>query len=105
MFESLPFAPRKVEATEARLNRIYEAAKLGLKGDALALASGMGAITATLWTLLAPGDEVIVDKTLYGCTFAFMQHGLAKFGITGVFKGKFVIDKNFDWSKAAAAIF
>ena len=30
MFESLPFAPRKVEATEARLNRIYEAAKLGL---------------------------------------------------------------------------
>ncbi|KAA0912978.1 methionine gamma-lyase [Aquicoccus porphyridii] len=48
----------------------------------LALASGMGAITATLWTLLAPGDEVIVDKTLYGCTFAFMHHGLRKFGIT-----------------------
>lgn len=48
----------------------------------LALASGMGAISATLWTLLAPGDEVIVDKTLYGCTFSFMQHGLAKFGIT-----------------------
>ncbi len=48
----------------------------------LALASGMGAITATLWTLLAPGDEVILDKTLYGCTFSFMQHGLAKFGIT-----------------------
>ena len=41
MFESLPFAPRKVEATEARLTRIYEAAKLGLKGDSLALASGM----------------------------------------------------------------
>jgi hypothetical protein len=41
MFESLPFAPRKVEATEARLHRIYEAAKLGLKGDSLALASGM----------------------------------------------------------------
>ena len=48
----------------------------------LALASGMGAITAVLWTLLAPGDEVIVDKTLYGCTFAFMHHGLRKFGIT-----------------------
>jgi len=47
----------------------------------LALASGMGAITAALWTLLAPGDEIIVDKTLYGCTFAFMRHGLAKFGI------------------------
>ncbi len=48
----------------------------------LALSSGMGAITATLWTLLSPGDEVIVDKTLYGCTFAFMHHGLTKFGIT-----------------------
>lgn len=48
----------------------------------LALASGMGAITATLWTLLAPGDEIILDKTMYGCTFAFMHNGLAKFGIT-----------------------
>jgi len=47
----------------------------------LALASGMGAVTAVLWTLLSPGDEVIVDKTLYGCTFAFMRHGLAKWGV------------------------
>jgi methionine-gamma-lyase len=47
----------------------------------LALSSGMGAITATLWTLVAPGDEIIVDETLYGCTFAFMRHGLTKFGI------------------------
>ncbi|MCK5503416.1 MAG: PLP-dependent transferase, partial [Tritonibacter mobilis] len=39
----------------------------------LALASGMGAVTAILWTLLSPGDEVIVDKTLYGCTFAYMR--------------------------------
>lgn len=56
---------------------VLEGAEAGL-----ALASGMGAITAALWTLLAPGDEIIVDKTLYGCTFAFMRHGLAKFGIT-----------------------
>ncbi|MEM6372483.1 MAG: methionine gamma-lyase [Pseudomonadota bacterium] len=48
----------------------------------LALASGMGAITSTLWTLLSPGDELLVDQTLYGCTFAFMNHGLAKFGVT-----------------------
>ncbi len=48
---------------------------------ALATASGMGAITSSLWTLLAPGDELIVDKTLYGCTFAYFQHGLVKFGI------------------------
>lgn len=48
----------------------------------LALSSGMGAITSALWTLLSPGDELIVDKTLYGCTFSFMQHGLAKWGVT-----------------------
>lgn len=40
-FHSLPYAPRTITATEARLNKIYDAAKLGLKGDALALASGM----------------------------------------------------------------
>lgn len=48
----------------------------------LALASGMGAISAVMWTFLAPGDEIVTDKTLYGCTFAFFHHGLAKFGIT-----------------------
>lgn len=47
----------------------------------LALSSGMGAISATLWTLVSPGDEIIVDKTLYGCTFSFLRHGLAKFGV------------------------
>lgn len=53
------------------------------KGEAgLALSSGMGAISSTLWTLVAPGDEIIVDKTLYGCTFSYMRHGLSKFGIT-----------------------
>ncbi|MEP5765274.1 MAG: methionine gamma-lyase [Halieaceae bacterium] len=52
---------------------------------ALATASGMGAISAALWTLLAPGDQLIVDKTLYGCTFAFFQHGLSKFGVEVLF--------------------
>ncbi|WP_296264591.1 methionine gamma-lyase [Pseudomonas sp. UBA6562] len=47
----------------------------------LALASGMGAITATLWTLLRPGDELIVGTTVYGCTFAFMHHGIGEFGV------------------------
>lgn len=51
----------------------------------LVTASGMGAITATMWTLLSPGDRVIADKTLYGCTFAYLQHGLRKFGIDVVF--------------------
>lgn len=49
---------------------------------ALATASGMGAISSTLWTLVRPGDELIIDKTLYGCTFSYFTHGLAEFGIT-----------------------
>ncbi len=49
---------------------------------AMATASGMGAITSTLWTLLEQGDEILVDKTLYGCTFSFFQHGLTKFGVS-----------------------
>lgn len=47
----------------------------------LCTASGMGAITATLWSFLQAGDEVVIDKTLYGCTFAFLSHGLPRFGI------------------------
>jgi methionine-gamma-lyase len=60
---------------EARL------ASLESGAAAVVFGSGMGAITATLWTLLAPGDEVLVDRTLYGCTFAFMHHGLERFGV------------------------
>lgn len=49
---------------------------------ATAMASGMGAITSVLWSFLRAGDELITDKTLYGCTFSFFQHGLSRFGIT-----------------------
>ena len=38
---SLPYEPRRLQATEARLEAIYNAARKGLKGDTLALASGM----------------------------------------------------------------
>lgn len=54
-----------------------EGAKAGLT-----TVSGMGAISSVFWTLVAAGDEVIIDKTLYGCTFAFLTHGLTKFGVT-----------------------
>ena len=40
-FHSLPYEPRQIQATEARLEAIYTAAKLGLKGDSLALSAGM----------------------------------------------------------------
>ena len=40
-FHSLPLVINEVRATEAVLNRIYDAAKIGLKGDNLAFAAGM----------------------------------------------------------------
>jgi methionine gamma-lyase len=52
---------------------------------ALATSSGMGAITAAIWTLLKAGDEIVADKTLYGCTFALLHHQLERFGIVARF--------------------
>ena len=40
-FKSLPLTIRQIRATEATLERIYDAAFLGLKGDSLALAAGL----------------------------------------------------------------
>ncbi|MBL0245280.1 MAG: methionine gamma-lyase [Rhodoferax sp.] len=61
---------------EARLTSLEQGA------GAVVFGSGMGAITATLWSMLEQGDEVLADMTLYGCTFAFMNHGLTRFGVT-----------------------
>lgn len=52
---------------------------------ALATSSGIGAISSTFWTLLKAGDHIITDTTLYGCTFALINHGLRKFGIEVTF--------------------
>jgi len=48
---------------------------------ALAVASGMGAITSLIWSYVEPGDEIVIDKTLYGCTFSFFTEGIKKFGV------------------------
>jgi hypothetical protein len=62
MFHSIPFTPRKVEATESRLKAVYAAAKLGLKGDALALAAGMLPIEYRQLTQLDPVVELAAQK-------------------------------------------
>ncbi|MDR3395296.1 MAG: methionine gamma-lyase [Parasulfuritortus sp.] len=61
---------------EARLASLEEGV------GAVVFGSGMGAITATLWSMLEQGDEVLADLTLYGCTFSFLNHGLTRFGVT-----------------------
>jgi methionine-gamma-lyase len=48
---------------------------------AVAVASGMGAISATLWTLVASGGHVVTDRVLYGNTFALFTKGLPRFGV------------------------
>lgn len=47
----------------------------------VAFGSGMGAITNLIWTTLRPGDELLVDLTLYGCTHSLVHHLLPQFGI------------------------
>ena len=52
---------------------------------AMATASGMGAISAALWSILAAGDEVVASDTLYGCTFALLNTDIQKFGVKVTF--------------------
>ncbi|MGY0373873.1 methionine gamma-lyase [Clostridium sp. JNZ J1-5] len=52
---------------------------------AVATASGMGAISSALWSALKAGDHVVASDTLYGCTFALLNHGLTRFGIDVTF--------------------
>lgn len=52
---------------------------------AVAMASGMGAITAAIWSMVEAGDEIVADTTLYGCTYSFFTHGLGKFGVKATF--------------------
>ena len=57
-------------------------AKLEHGEAGLVTATGMGAVTATIWTVISGGQEIIADKTLYGCTFEFFEHHLSRFGVT-----------------------
>jgi len=47
----------------------------------VAFSSGMGAIASVLWTVCKQGDHILADKTLYGCTFALLSHGMTKYGV------------------------
>ena len=64
---------------------------------AIAAASGMGAVATALWSCLSAGSEIVASDTLYGCTFALMNHGLTQFGV----KTHFVDFSDLDAVKAA----
>ena len=63
----------------------------------MSTASGIGAISSALWTSLKAGDHVVASKTLYGCTFALLNHGLTRYGVDVTF----VDATNLDEIKAA----
>ena len=52
---------------------------------AVVTASGMAAISATLFSLLQSGDEIVVDQIVYGTAFTLFTQGLARFGVRAVF--------------------
>jgi methionine-gamma-lyase len=52
---------------------------------AVSTASGMGAVAAAFWTALKAGDHVVAAKTLYGCTYAYLCHGLTRYGVEVTF--------------------
>src|SRR5699024_10882007 len=49
---------------------------------ALAVASGMSAITYAILNIASAGDEIIADSNLYGGTYNLFVHTLPRFGIT-----------------------
>lgn len=53
--------------------------------SAVSTGSGMGAVSAAVWSALKAGDHVIAADTLYGCTFAYLNHGLSSFGVEVTF--------------------
>ena len=52
---------------------------------AMSMSSGMGAITSAFWTALKAGDHIVAADTLYGCTFAYLNHGISRYGVDVTF--------------------
>ena len=65
---------------------VFEQKLAALEGaeTAVACASGMAAISATLFALLVPGDEIIHIGTLYGGTEGVVRNLLPRYGIKPV---------------------
>lgn len=63
---------------------VLEARIAALEGGtaALAVSSGMAAITYAILNICAAGDEIVAARTLYGGTFGLFAHTLPRHGIT-----------------------
>lgn len=67
--------------------RSFEEAVRDLEGaeEALAFASGMGAIASTVLGLCSAGTHIVAQRQLYGGTLAFLQGPCARLGIETTF--------------------
>ncbi len=63
--------------------RAFEEAVADLEGaeDALAFASGMGAVASTVLALCSAGDHIVIQRQIYAGTIAFVQGPCARLGI------------------------
>jgi cystathionine beta-lyase/cystathionine gamma-synthase len=63
--------------------RSFEESIATLEGaeDALAFASGMGAIASVVLSMCSAGDHIVAQRQLYAGTLAFLQGPCARFGI------------------------
>lgn len=63
--------------------RAFEQAIAELEGtdDALALASGMGALATAVLALCSPGDHIVAQRAMFGGTVSFLAGPCARFGI------------------------
>lgn len=48
-------------------------------------ASGIGAVASAIWVCVKSGDHIVASQTLYGCTFAYLNHGLPRYGVEVTF--------------------
>ena len=51
----------------------------------MSMGSGIGAISSVMWTALKAGDHVVSAKTIYGCTYAYLNHGISRYGVEVTF--------------------
>jgi cystathionine beta-lyase/cystathionine gamma-synthase len=72
-------------------------AELEGAGDALAFASGMGAVASTVLALCSAGDHIVIQRQIYAGTIAFVQGPCARLGIEHT-----VVDGTVPGSFAAA---
>lgn len=65
--------------------------------SSVAMASGMAAITNTIFNLVGSGDNIVASKYLFGNTYSFFKNTLANLGI----EVRFVDHTDFDAVEAA----